>query len=164
MTIGGSRWLADVGFGSGLLEPVPLPSKVGVTQGLWSYRVISDNGIWLLPERTAQTAWRTQFSVAEERNHFAEIVMSNHYTSTWSQSPFLRRPVVVRKGKTQVRRLLGRHVSTTHPGHAVDEREIGDGEVASVLHDLGIALNAVDVASLTAALPAPDSRVTRDSF
>ena len=33
--------------------------------------------------------------------------MSNYYTSTWPGSPFVHRPVVVRKDERAVRRLVG---------------------------------------------------------
>ena len=45
------RWLADTGFGSGLLEPVPLVDGHVTQQGGWTFRTVRlDDGSWQLHE------------------------------------------------------------------------------------------------------------------
>ena len=110
ITVDGGRWLADVGFGSGLQEPIPLRPMMPVTQGSWSYRLVQshDEGtdLWLLQERATHAEWITRDSVAEERHHLSDVVMSNHYTSTWPESPFVHQVVVVPRGRSPARAAL----------------------------------------------------------
>jgi N-hydroxyarylamine O-acetyltransferase len=148
------RWLADVGFGSGLLEPLPLQADAAVTQAGWTYRLMQPAaGSWLLQEY-ADREWTTLYSVSEEPQHLADVVMSNHYTSTWPDSPFVRGPVVVRKDDREVRRVVGRQLSHTRPGHAVQERQLSDADFGPALQDLGVQLSPAEVGDLVATLPA----------
>lgn len=50
----GEAWLADPGFGSGLLTPLPLRADAEATQGAWTYRLRRlDDGRWQLQEAAA---------------------------------------------------------------------------------------------------------------
>ena len=82
-----------------------------------------------------------------------DMVMSNHYTATWPQSPFVAQPVLVRKDEHQVRRLLGRQLSHTRPGAATQQWQLTDSRFAAALHDLGLDLDPADVVALIATLP-----------
>jgi N-hydroxyarylamine O-acetyltransferase len=148
------RWLADVGFGSGLLEPLPLQADAVVTQAGWTYRLVQPTPRgWLLQEYADQE-WTTLYSVVEERQYLADVVMSNHYTSTWPDSPFVRRPVVVRKDDHGIRGVLGRRLSYARPGHAVEQRRLSDADFGPALQDLGVHLSPTEVHDLVATLPA----------
>lgn len=57
--------------------------------------------------------------------------MSNHYTATWPQSPFVAQAVLVRKDEHQVRRLLGRQLSHTRPGAATQQWQLTDSRFAA---------------------------------
>jgi N-hydroxyarylamine O-acetyltransferase len=156
VTVSDERWLADVGFGSGLLEPIPLTPMVPSAQGAWDYRLVQHHDgsadVWLMQERTAESGWTTRYSVADEHHHFSDVVMSNHYTSTWPQSPFLAQPVIVRKDQKQVRRLLGRTLSRTRPGEPDEQFHVADDELASTISSFGIDLDQAELAAFVAAL------------
>jgi N-hydroxyarylamine O-acetyltransferase len=154
VTLGSTRWLADVGFGSGLLEPIPLIPDAPVTQGAWTYRVVRSNGTWLLQERSnTDPMWSTRYAVAEETHHFSDVVMSNHYTSTWPRSPFVAQPVLVRKDEQQVRQLLGRELSLSRPGAEPVRRQLSDEEFHAAVRDLGLELEPAEIRALVATLP-----------
>jgi N-hydroxyarylamine O-acetyltransferase len=152
---GDERWLADVGFGSGLLEPLPLHAKHAVIQGDWEYRLIRPPaGTWQLQERRGQD-WTTLYSVTQEPAHFSDVVMSNHYTSTWPDSPFRQQPVVVRKNEHDVRSLLGRRLMRTLPDGTVHERHLEDTDIGPTLRDLGLDLTSDETDHVIAAIPTP---------
>jgi N-hydroxyarylamine O-acetyltransferase len=154
VTVLGERWLADVGFGSGLLEPLPLRPDVPVTQWQWTHRLAwePERG-WLLQERGTENRWTTQYTFIEERTHQSDVVMANHFSSTWPRSPFTLRSVVIRKDDRRVRRLHGRILTHERPGEPVEERVLDDAGFAAALHDLGLDLDAVDVETLLARVP-----------
>lgn len=157
---GGDRWLADVGFGSGLLEPVPFTGAPH-RQGGWTYRLAADGqGAWALqelhePPELGPERWVTVYRFAEEEVHPVDVVVANHFTSTWPRSPFVRGLVAVRKDTRAVHRLLGRQLSTTRAdGHIEHEQLLSDTEVASALGRVfDLHLSAGELDQLTAALP-----------
>jgi len=84
-----------------------------------------------------------------------DVDVANYNTSTNPNSPFVQRPVVVRKDATSVRRLLGREYSIERPGRPADQRRLTDDEFADLLRsDFGPGLTEAEVSALVAALPA----------
>lgn len=150
---GQQRWLVDVGFGSGLLEPLPLEPEGSWTQDGWTFALASPQpGTWHLRERHG-AEWKTLYSFTEETQHASDVVVANHFTSTHARSPFVGRPVVVRKDGPVIRRLLGRTLTHTTPDGQVAERELNDDELAETLRDdFDLSLPDQDVARLAAAL------------
>lgn len=159
---GSTRWLADVGFGSGLLHPIPVDGTAHHQEG-WTYRVTADGqSAWELQEQQPpgspepeQQRWATVHRFAEEEVHPVDVVVANHFTSTWPNSPFVRQLVAVRKDARAVHRLLGRHLSLTRAdGHVEREQVLTDTEVADALARVfGLHLDAEELDHLTAALP-----------
>ena len=149
---GGEAWLADVGFGSGLLAPVRFSGGEPARQGGWEY-ALAETGpaTWELRERR-DGEWLVRYAFADERQHPADVVVANHFTSTWPRSPFVTRSVVVRKDEDALRELLDRTLTTTRPDGSTDEREIGDDELAATLRDVfGLELDARELDALAAA-------------
>lgn len=100
--------MVDVGFGSGLLRPLPLRPDVPVEQGLWTYRLTRPTAdVWQVQEHSAGQ-WVVQYTLTEEPQHLSDVVMANHFTSTSPDSPFVAQPVVVRKDE--------HHRGRTEPG------------------------------------------------
>jgi N-hydroxyarylamine O-acetyltransferase len=145
----GEAWLADVGFGSGLLEPLPFDGGEPRRQGGWEYMLASTgDGAWELRERR-EDEWMVRYGFADERQHPADVVVANHFTSTWPRSPFVTRAVVVRKDEDALRELIDRTLTTTRPDGSTEERPIADGELAATLADVfGLELSADEVAGL----------------
>jgi N-hydroxyarylamine O-acetyltransferase len=155
----GGRWLADVGFGSGLLEPLPFDAPGPHTQGAWTYELApSGPGSWRLRERQGEE-WVTLYGFDDQRQYPADVVVANHFTSTYARSPFVGRLVAVRKDAESVRELIGRTFAVTRPDRSVDDREIEDDELADMLRaDFALPLPDEDIAALIAALPAAAAR------
>ena len=151
-----ARWLVDVGFGSGLLEPVPFDGTAH-HQGGWTYRSHPETDCsWALQELRPE-GWTTLYTFTEERVHASDVVMANHFTATWPRSPFVAQVIAVRKDAHAVHQLLGRRLTATGPqGDGEDARVLTDAEVVTALRQVfGLHLTADEATRVTAALPAP---------
>jgi N-hydroxyarylamine O-acetyltransferase len=147
----GERWLADVGFGSGLLEPLAFDAGGPRTQGGWTFALASTGPrSWALRELQAGE-WVTRYGFDEQRLHAADVVMANHFTSTFERSPFVGKPVAVRKDEDAIRSLVGRRLTVERPDRSVEEREVGDEEIGDLVRG-------------TFAIPLTDDEVTRLTF
>ena len=149
VTNGDGPWLADVGFGSGLLEPVPLRSSPPLRQGAWQYRLtLGPDGAWRLAEDDG-TGWRTLQTITEEPVYPIDVERANWTTSTHPHSPFVNRIICVRKDDRQVQRLLGRTYSVERPGRPAVVRDLDDGTFAvTVRREFGLDLTEDDIAAL----------------
>ena len=147
-------WLADVGFGSGLLEPLPFAAGIPRTQGGWTYELARTGPrSWAVRERHGDD-WVTLYGFDDEPQHAADVVMSNHFTSTFPTSPFVGQLIVVRKDDDSIRRLVGRRLVHVRPDLPTEERDLSDSEVADALRDVfGVTLASEELAELMAALP-----------
>jgi N-hydroxyarylamine O-acetyltransferase len=153
---GGGRWLADVGFGSGLLAPLPFDGGEPHAQGDWTFAVASTGPrSWALRELRGGE-WITRYGFEEQRLHAADVVMANHFTSTFERSPFVGKPVVVRKDEDSIRSLVYRRLTLERPDGPADERDVSDDELAGLLREMfGIPLSGDEVAQLTFASRTP---------
>jgi N-hydroxyarylamine O-acetyltransferase len=87
----GQVWHADVGFGLGtLLDPIPFgPEAAGVSQQSgWSYRVV-DDGPELVLQTAADGTWSDAYAFVPVPVPRTDIEVSNWWTSTHPQSPFV---------------------------------------------------------------------------
>jgi N-hydroxyarylamine O-acetyltransferase len=147
----GRRWLADVGFGSGLLTPLPLAATGPHRQGGWTYELATGpDGAWRLREHDGAT-WTTIQTFTEEAQYPVDIEVANHFTATEPGSPFRQRVVIVRKDEAGVRRLIGRELSVQKAGRPAEQQILDDEGFAGALRaELGDALSDEDVAALVA--------------
>lgn len=151
----GGEWLADVGFGSGLLEPLPWGATGPHEQGAWTYRMVRGaENTWQL-QQLAGGGWTVLYRLVEEPVHASDVVVANHYTSTHPASPFVGQLVAVRKRGDGFLRLRGRLAGVVRPDGVGDERELADDELVAVLReDVGLPLTDDEAAAVLAALPA----------
>jgi N-hydroxyarylamine O-acetyltransferase len=149
ISAGSERWLADVGFGSGLLEPLPFDAAGAHAQGGWAFELVATGpAAWDLRERRGQE-WLTGYRLDDRPQHAADVVVANHYTATHPSSPFVGQAVAVRKDDESIRRLVDRRLTVTRPDGSIEERELGHAEIADTLHDVfGISLDADELAQL----------------
>jgi N-hydroxyarylamine O-acetyltransferase len=142
-------WLADVGFGSSPPGPLPFPGGPRELNGWW-YLVTSDSpGTWKLRERQGGD-WVTMYTIEDQRVYPVDVVVANHYTSTYPESWFIRQPIVVRREPGAIRSLIGRTYTVTRPGHVKERRELSDREFAAALSEIfGLSLTQDELARLT---------------
>jgi N-hydroxyarylamine O-acetyltransferase len=153
---GGQCWLADTGFGTGLLEPLPFGDTNARAQYGWTYRLLTDGErSWRLQERQ-DDSWTTLYWFDDQPQHHADIVVANHFTSTYPGSSFVRQLVVIRKDTAGLRRLTGRRLTITRPGQSGDERYLDDNDFADALTGtFGLQLSTAESARLTMITASP---------
>ena len=133
---GGEAFLADVGFGSGLLVPLPFGAEGPHAQGGWTFALATAGPhAWELRERRAGV-WTTAYRFDDVRQHPADVVVANHFTSTFPRSPFVGRAVAVRRDEHALHELIDRTLTTTRPDGSSEAREIGDAELGATLRDV----------------------------
>jgi N-hydroxyarylamine O-acetyltransferase len=142
-------WLADVGFGSGLLEPLPFGAAEAVTQGSWSYALAArDAGGWELRERR-DGRWSRLYAFSDRPATPADVARANRYTSSDSRSPFVGQAIAVRKDEATIWRLRGRILDETGPDRPVRERELDDDAVRHALEQtFGVCLEPAELTAL----------------
>lgn len=145
-------WLADVGFGSGLLRPLPVAATGPHRQGAWEYQLVrGPDSAWRLREHDGER-WTTLLTFTEEPQYFVDIDVANYNTATNPHSPFVQQPIVVRKDDTSVRRLLGREYSVERPRRPVIRRQLSDTQFVDVLRtEFGLALPDDELTALLGA-------------
>ncbi|GAA0583736.1 arylamine N-acetyltransferase [Kribbella sandramycini] len=146
---GEGQWLADVGFGSGMLAPLPFAGAGVHRQGAWQYQVVKGaDDMWRLRERTA-TTWSTRMAFSGEPQYLVDVDAANYNTSTNPNSPFTQRVIVVQKSETRIRSLIGRKYSVERPGEPNQERMVADEEVGELLsREFGLSLTPAEVGAL----------------
>jgi N-hydroxyarylamine O-acetyltransferase len=151
VTTDGDRRLADVGFGTGLLEPLPIDVPGPHEQGDWAFEVVADGpGAWWMHERRGED-WVPAYWFDDQRQRAADVVMANHFTATWPRSPFVGQIVAARKDEHAIHRLAARRLTVTHPDGAVYESDLDDAELADALRDLfGLPLDDDELARVIA--------------
>ena len=132
-------WLADPGFGSSPPAPLSLRRyRSGGPQEVdgWVYDITPDeeNGqeVWKLREYQAGT-WVTLHRWDYSKVQPVDVVMSNHYTSTYPDSWFTWQPVLVKRDPGAIRSILGRTYTVTQAGYEKTRAELTDKEFAAAL-------------------------------
>ncbi|MDQ3657722.1 MAG: arylamine N-acetyltransferase [Chloroflexota bacterium] len=149
VTADGQEWLADVGFGAALLEPVPLVDGVAVRQGGWTHGVTHEtDDSWRLRTLGAG-GWSDLYGFSSDPQRPNDYVVYNHYTSTYPGSPFVNQIVAMRVTPTERFTLRTTGLSTTLPDGSTHQRELTDAGILQALHEtFGITLDSADEASL----------------
>lgn len=143
------HWLVDVGFGGGLLRPLPWDDFGTIhRQGGWTYRLEQGaTGERLLRERRGKQ-WRTLYSFTDEPQHASDIMMANHFTQSHPSSPFRDRLVAIAKDEARLTVLRGRHLSQTRPDGTNTEQNLEHDQFHAALTDIGIHLSHAQAATL----------------
>jgi len=146
-------WLADVGFGNALLEPLPWGESGWHRQGGWTYRMTrGPENTWRVEQRTGDAA-TVLYGLIDEPVHASDVVMANHFTSTHPSSPFVGQLVAIRKDDDAFVRLRGCTRLVERPDGSQEERELTPGEaVTALLDEVGVPLSDADAAALETSL------------
>jgi N-hydroxyarylamine O-acetyltransferase len=103
---GGAVWHADVGFGNGtLIEPIPFGPGGPYEQSGWRYRVVQEEQLLVLQTDT-EDGWRDLYAFAPEPVPPIDIEVSNWFTCTHPESPFVTRLIVTEHGRDGSRTTL----------------------------------------------------------
>lgn len=145
--VGGEPWLADVGFGGGVLEPFPMaPGEV--EQEGWRYALVEDAGGWRLQARYGEES-RDLYGFTLEPQIPVDYVVANHYISTHPRSPFTGQVVTMRHAVDRRHRVRGLELTTERPDGSVETRRLSPDERGRVLREtFRIALSDEELSAL----------------
>jgi N-hydroxyarylamine O-acetyltransferase len=153
VTIGGERWLADVGFGACVAGAPLRLDAIGTEQSTRheTFR-LTRRGTWTLLEAQLPDGWHPLYMLSPEPAVDADYVAANWYTSTHPTSGFRRelrvaRTTPDRRTTLMNDRLTVRHATGERERRFLDEREIADALVSI----FGLRLDA-DSAARAAAI------------
>ncbi|MEV7005719.1 arylamine N-acetyltransferase [Streptosporangium sp. NPDC051022] len=154
---GGPRWLCDVGFGEGPIEPIEFADGAESLQGGWRFRLERHTPAdgpqeWVLYS-LRRDGWLDLHGFTLDPRYPVDYVMINHYISTHPRSPFVDAPVVRRPGPDVLYGLHGTKLTASRPDGSVEERTLEPGEVPKILEEtFGITLPPADATALIAYL------------
>ena len=148
------RWMADVGFGVGVLGPVPLPltapgSGEPVRHGAWTHRadVTADGRIILL--ESGASGWRPLHASVDEDVDMAAIERANRWVALEQGSPFAGRLVAMRTTDDRRERLRGRRLEIVQGDEEPRIEELTPADALAVLRTrFGVAAEPPELAAL----------------
>ncbi len=116
VSIDGSEHLADVGFGGpGLLEPMPFVVDAAVEQGEAVFRLVEPEAGDYILQRTTPKGWFNVFTFNRENVQPADVMVANHFTSTWANSPFKNQLMCALNGSEGLMSFRENSLVTTAP-------------------------------------------------
>jgi N-hydroxyarylamine O-acetyltransferase len=143
--------LVDVGFGAGMIAPMPLRDGIEVDQAGWPHRLTRHAAAWAdewtLAKRT-DDGWEPQhtFELAPQRPIDYEI--AHHYVSTHPASPFTGQLVVFRLADGISRRLVGNRLTVEHADGATEHSTVAPERVGDTLRELDVVLTDDELAGV----------------
>jgi N-hydroxyarylamine O-acetyltransferase len=147
------RWICDVGFGYGLLEPLAFADGAETTREKWIFRLArGGEGEWLLYAREPAGLLDLHSFTLDPR-YGVDYVVLNHYVSTHPRSPFVGR-LMAQCVRPEVRHVLDdTTLTSTRTDGSAETVTLEPGEVPKALEEVfGIVLNGEDTARLVAVL------------
>jgi len=133
--------LADVGFGDGFIEPLPLRHGAVAHERGKDVGLVREGDDWHYRERADGGEWRTQFVFTTTPHPLADFEPRNVWQQTSPESHFTRGPVVSRLTPTGRLTLRGTRLITTTPGRR-DEAVLDEADVPVALADhFGIVIS-----------------------
>lgn len=159
------KFLCDVGFGRGPLEPLELIDGVEVNQDGWKLRLSveafgSDADVfrpplWTLWQVGDDGEWIDRHRFTLNPQYPIDYAVGNHFVSTSPRSPFTMRPFIQRFTGDIHHTLDGLTVTTAEPGGPGHTRDVEPAAVPELLADtFDIELSSDDATALVATLGA----------
>ena len=88
---GGSRWIADVGFGNdGITAPLLLDEDAEQTQYAHSYRINNQHESVYVLQKKEGDVYKRLYSFTLDECCSEDFLLSNHFTSTYPESFFIK--------------------------------------------------------------------------
>lgn len=134
VSVAGSRWIADVGFGSdGLVTPVPFSPDAEALQGLRTYRIVPEGSWWVMQSKRAGE-WIDLYAFTLDAHERIDYEVLNHYTATHPRSIF-RSLLLAQYSSLDRRALLRNRELTVETASGTTTRTLSADEVLRELRD-----------------------------
>jgi N-hydroxyarylamine O-acetyltransferase len=145
--------LVDVGFGAGMLHPMPLVDGAVVDQAGWPHRLRREDRRWVLEKQSAD-GWELMHAFEDDvEQRPIDYTMANYYVATHERSPFSRQLVVMRLAPGLSRRLVGSTLTVEHAGEKPENSQVED--LAKTLNSLDITLTEGELSHISSTLGTP---------
>ncbi|MFJ1762437.1 arylamine N-acetyltransferase [Amycolatopsis sp. NPDC088138] len=141
--VDGESFLTDVGFGAGILDPMPLIDGQATDQAGWEHRLVHRDGWW-----TLQKGAEDLLDFRLNEMYPIDYEVFHHYTSTHPKSPFTGRVVIMTLEPGVSRKLLGRELTVEKPGGGSETTTVAPEELDTTLKDFGIELTQDELSRL----------------
>ncbi len=127
--------LVDVGFGAqGFQRPLPFAPGDIFRRFQWQYRVIPEDGAWVLQSQQRER-WIDLYVFTHEPQHWIDYKVANHYVSTHPDSMFAR-DLIVQRPTPEARYSLHNFAFSIDRGGSIETRTLEDqAELFGVLAD-----------------------------
>jgi N-hydroxyarylamine O-acetyltransferase len=158
--VDGQKFLADVGFGAGVLHPMPLVDGAIVDQAGWPHRLTFAEGAWTLSKQTAE-GWEQLHRHDDQPQRPLDYEVYHHYVSTHPDSPFIRKLVVMRLDHGVSRRLVGDELTIDHADGRTASRVVPAPQLDAVLRELDVILTPAELRGVSERKLSPSSSPTR---
>lgn len=142
-------YLVDVGFGAGMLYPMPLRDGAEVDQAGWDHRLTRDGALWTLSKRAAD-GWEALHAFDGTPQCPVDYEVAHHYTSTHPRSPFASQLIVLRLDHGVSRRLVGDELTVEYADGRLERSSVAPEHLDATLRELDVVLNAEELDALTA--------------
>jgi N-hydroxyarylamine O-acetyltransferase len=134
VTVAGSQWIADVGFGSdGLVLPVPFSPQSESPQGLRTYRVVQEGGWWVMQAKR-DAEWVDLYVFSLDAHERIDYEVLNHYTATHPRSIF-RSLLLAQLSSLERRLMLRNRQLTIETAAGTTTRTLSEQDVVAALRD-----------------------------
>jgi N-hydroxyarylamine O-acetyltransferase len=142
VSVDGEDFQVDVGFGAGVLRPMPLRDGVEVDQSGFPHRLDRDGGQWVLSRRSAQGDWVPLHAHDGDPQYPSDFTVAHHYISTHADSPFVSRLVVIRPEAGLRRQLTGDQLTVEYADGRKETTAVPPEDLEGVLRGLDVVLSA----------------------
>jgi N-hydroxyarylamine O-acetyltransferase len=143
----GVDYLVDVGFGAGMLYPMPLQDGAVVDQAGWAHRLTRDSAGWTLSKR-AEDGWQPLHAFDDAPQHPIDYEVAHHYTSTHPRSPFTGRLIVMRLDHGVSRRLVGGELAVEYADGRIECTSVSPERLGATLRELDVVLDPEELDAL----------------
>ncbi|SDG68959.1 N-hydroxyarylamine O-acetyltransferase [Lentzea fradiae] len=148
--------LVDVGFGAGMLHPMPLADGAVVDQAGWPHRLRREGRRWVLEKRSGD-GWELQHAFEDDvEQQPVDYLAANYYVATHERSPFSRQLVVMRLEPGLSRRLVGSRFTVEHAGLEPETSTVED--LGKALLSLDITLTDGELSHISSTLGTPEAQ------
>lgn len=147
--VDGVDHLVDVGFGAGMLSPMPMRDGAVVDQADWPHRLTRQDTTWTL-EKHGEHGWEARHAFDESPQHPVDYEVAHHYTATHPNSPFTGQLVVMRLEDGLSRLLVGSELTVEYANGHVERSTVPPEHLENTLRDLvlDLVLDADEIEAL----------------
>ncbi len=144
VTLDAERLLADPGFGMSVLRPIPLQDGAEDDFRGWRHQVrradpaVAGPG-WEL-HRLRESGWELMHTTDELPVHPVDVTMGHHFTSTYPTTHFRHGLMLTKHGADRHTAVSTDAVTIRRPGEPTEHRDLRDGELEQLLHELEVPL------------------------